>query len=120
MNTPQKPQGMDQALASFDFNEWSELARNDPDAFEARYRALVEDTIMKAPEDIQPRLRCLQWRVDMERRKHKSPLGACLAIYRMMWDSVYGERGLLDALNSLSRNEVELKPAKVLAFRTRG
>jgi hypothetical protein len=116
MNTPQT---MDHALATFDFNEWSELARNDPQAFEARYRALIEDTISRAPVEVQPRLRCLQWRVDMERRKHKSPLGACLSIYRMMWDSVYGERGLLDALNSLSRQEFDLKPAKVLAFRAR-
>jgi len=46
------------------FEELSRLAQEDPEAFEARRRALIEETISQAPEERQDRLRRFQWRID--------------------------------------------------------
>lgn len=85
----------------FDFDQWSALAKSHPEDFEAKRLALVEQTINSAPDYMQQRLRGLQWRIDMERRRAKNPTNACVNIYRMMWNRVYGEGGLLQALDSL-------------------
>lgn len=85
----------------FDFDQWLALAKSQPEDFEAKRLALIEQTIHSAPADMQQRLRGLQWRIDMERRRAKNPTGACVHIYRMMWNRVYGEDGLLQALDSL-------------------
>lgn len=71
---------------------------------------------------MQGRLRCLQWRIDAERRRYKHPLKSCMALYAMMWESMYGSGGLMEALNSLREPLLgELpKPARsadILPFR---
>lgn len=90
----------------FDFDEWANLASNDAAAFELRRREAVEQFIAQAPEQQRERLRRLQWRIDAERRRYKHPLKSCLALYGMMWDSLYGGHGLLPALLALR----DLKP----------
>jgi len=86
----------------FDFDEWANLARQDAAAFEQRRREVIEQFIAEAPEHLRERLRRLQWRIDAERSRYKHPLKSCVMIYNMMWDTVYGEHGLLPALNALS------------------
>lgn len=86
---------------TFNFDEWCALAKSDPEAFETKRRAVLEQLISTSPESMQQRLRSLQWRVDMERARAKNPNSACVNIYRMMWNRVYGEDGLLDALEGL-------------------
>lgn len=85
----------------FDFDEWARLAQEDPAGFEARRRALIEaelaESASRNPETAR-RMRGLQWQIDCERARSGSPLGACIRLSRMMWDSVYGEGGLRDAL----------------------
>lgn len=80
--------------AEIDFDSWAELARTDPDAFEARRLAAIDALIASAPEANRERLRCLQWRIDQERRLARTPMAACIRISRMMWRSVLGENGL--------------------------
>lgn len=111
--------------SSFNFEEWAELARNNPEAFEQRRKEVIEEAIAQSPEAIQQRLRCIQWRVDMERMRYKDPLVACARIYNMMWELVYKDGGLLDALNQLGEYNVdeqgeikEKKRAKILAFKS--
>lgn len=87
----------------FDFNEWAALAKDDPEAFEQRRRALIEATIRKAKPENQHRLRGLQFRVDMERVRTRTPLAACGRISEMMWESFAGEGGLRPAVNGLLR-----------------
>lgn len=86
---------------AFDFDEWCALAKQDPVGFENKRRAVIERLIMGSPEPMQERLRSLQWRVDMERARAKNANSACVNVYRMMWNRVYGESGLLDALEGL-------------------
>lgn len=86
---------------AFDFDEWAALARTDPQAFEARRLALIEDYLGQFPNPEQRRLRGLQFRIDMERRRARTPMAACLRLSAMMWDSVLGRRGLKHALDQL-------------------
>ena len=86
---------------SFDFDEWSRLAKDDPSAFEARRIALIEDYLRRFPQSGQRRLRGLQFRIDMVRRRARTPMGACLKISSMMWESLLGQHGLKAALDTL-------------------
>lgn len=85
----------------FDFDEWQLLAMQDPDAFEQRRQDCITDLIERAPLPRQRRLRGLQFRIDMERRRARTPLGACIKISAMMWDSFSGPAGLQAALGGL-------------------
>jgi len=89
--------------AEMNFDAWSELARNDPAAFESMRLAAIEAVIAEAPEANRERLRRLQWRIDQERRLARTPMAACLRISRMMWHSVLGPNGLHDRFVELQR-----------------
>lgn len=84
---------------SFDFDDWSKLAKDDPFAFEARRLALIEDYLRQFPQSGQRRLRGLQFRIDMVRRRARTPMSACLKISSMMWESLLGHHGLKAALD---------------------
>lgn len=111
--------------AEIDFDTWSELARNDPEAFEKMRLEAIAAVIESAPEANRERLRRLQWRIDQERRLAHTPLAACMRISRMMWRSVLGPGGLQDRFAELqqvlhgqavaSRLE-QTAPARVVAF----
>jgi len=113
---------------SFDFDEWSLLAKTDPSAFEARRLALIEDYLGQFPLPEQRRLRGLQFRIDMERRRAHTPMAACLKLSAMMWDSLLGSQGLKVALDRLltaespnrptrSARHRHTTPARILPFR---
>lgn len=106
---------------SFDFDEWVELASTDQDSFEQRRNAMIEDLITQAKEPIRRRLRGLQFRIDLERHRARTPMQACLKISSMMWDSLLDDNGLKAALESLSRADSDFPKyqfsAKVIPFR---
>jgi len=87
--------------AEIDFDTWSEMARTDPDTFELMRQAAIENAIQGASESNRQRLRCLQWRIDQERRLANTPMAACLRISRMMWRTVLGPGGLNDRFGEL-------------------
>lgn len=89
--------------AEMNFDAWSELARNDPAAFETMRLAAIEAVIEGAPEANRDRLRRLQWRIDQERRLARTPMGACIRISRMMWRSLLGPGGLHDRFAELQQ-----------------
>jgi len=93
-------------IDALDFEQWSGLAKQDPDTFEAMRLAVIEDAIASAPKDRQQRMRCLQWRIDQERRLSYSPIGACIRISQMMWENLMGDDGMVEQIDYLS------KPAK--------
>jgi hypothetical protein len=114
------------STTAFDFDRWAELAKADPQVFEAWRLALIEETIAGAPADCRQRMRGLQFRIDLERRRARTPLKACMRISSLMWQSVMGEDGLLDALNGMGRTlqgapiastDSAREPAKLLVFR---
>lgn len=87
--------------AEIDFDTWSEMARTDPETFELMRQAAIEAAIVGAAEHNQKRLRCLQWRIEQERRLAHTPMAACLRISRMMWRTVLGPGGLNDRFGEL-------------------
>ena len=113
--------GMTQTTGSdFDFEEWALLAKTDPEAFEAKREQAIAQLIEKATPRMQTRLRGLQWRIDMDRRRSSTPLSSCMKIFNQMWASVYGERGLLDALHGFDCGPLpERSPADVLNLERR-
>lgn len=83
-----------------DFDRLQELAHKDPETFEKVRQAAIEATILRASKRQQPRLRCLQWRIEQIRRRSPNPLSACISLSDLMWDSLLGDRGLLDTIAS--------------------
>ncbi|MEN8130105.1 MAG: DUF3135 domain-containing protein [Pseudomonadota bacterium] len=83
---------------AFDHEYWSRLWKEDPQAFETERRRLIASFIANAPEEKRQRLEGLQWRVEMERKRAKSPYAATVSLQKMMWESVLGKNGLLAAL----------------------
>lgn len=106
-------------MKEFNFEEWRQLAVADPQAFEKKRRQAVEQMINAVPAKRQQRLRGVQWRVDMVRRKYPDPKLSAQHVFNMMWDAVYAENGLLDALRfnpEVSFQPLSSQPATVLAF----
>lgn len=106
----------------YDFNRWSRLAGEDPEAFDRARIEAIEAVIAQAPEELRPRLRALQCRIDLERRRAGNPLGACVRISAMMWDRFHHLRQALDDLRAplsdhgaLARR-TETAAARVLPF----
>ncbi|MDX1251807.1 MAG: DUF3135 domain-containing protein [Gammaproteobacteria bacterium] len=118
---------MNQPSSPFDFDEWTTLAKTDPEAFARRRREAIEKLIASAPPTRQQRLRGLQWSIDAELQTCRTPLQACMRIFDRMWDSVYGAHGLLDALKALgnpplfpvpeNQSSKPAESAKVLPFK---
>ena len=106
-------------MTEYNFDKWKDLAINDPDAFEQQRQIEIEKMISNSAPERQQRLRGLQWRVDMLRRKHSNPVMSCQKVFGMMWDSVYGEVGLQNALRfkvPLEPESAEADTGQVLAF----
>ena len=107
-----------------DFDEWMALYQNDPEAFEHRREALIQQTISNAPQEHQRRLNGLQFQVDMERRRSDSPLQSCMQISSMMWERFDDLRGKLNHFKHQQETGVIEMPeespeptnAKVLEF----
>ncbi len=97
------------------FNEWAALARSDPRAFEALRREKVALLIERAPASRRRRLQALQWRIDQECNRARSPLEACRRLSGMMWDSVLGKGGLLESLRAPHRGDGATSPPWELA-----
>lgn len=101
------------SLRSFDFDEWMQLAQQQPEEFQKRREAVIEAAIAKAPDHLENRLRGLQWKIDRVRETSANPLAACVRISRMMWDSIYSDHGLLRAMERLTMPVYEA-PARTL------
>ena len=101
-----------------DFDQWAELAKSDPQAFEAKRAEVIEQMIQDMPEQKQHRMRCLQWKIDQVRSQAKTPMSACIKISEMMWDSLVGPGGLQEALERIGERDFSPPPrATVLELR---
>jgi Protein of unknown function (DUF3135) len=100
-----------------DFDEWQRLAREDPDEFERRRRTTIEALIDQAPPEHRERLRALQSRIDLERRRAKTPLEATLRLQSMMWERFGQLRETLLALTGEQPAPVARRTAaRILPF----
>ena len=106
--------------AGHDFDHWATLARQDPEAFEAERARIIETAIRRAPAKKQPRLRCLQWKLDQIRKTSGTPMHACLRMNRLLWEAVAGRHGLIERLDYLQawpgRERLPRASAEILPF----
>ncbi len=102
-------------MSRINFDEMRALAVRDPEAFEARRKAVIEEAIARAPERRRERLRGLQWRIEQVRSLAANPMDACISLSGMMWDAVTGEQGLQALLNR--RASFTRTPAPVVSLR---
>ncbi len=109
---------------NIDYDYWARLWKKDPEIFEVERTRTIEAFINSLPERNQQRLRSFQWRIDMVRRRSKTPLAATLRLYTMMMDSLLGDNGLMNALQSLKKSlddePIKMQSARVLSFRPVG
>ncbi len=89
-----------------DFDELAKMAKEDPEALEALRLSACEELIQSAPQQYQRKLRGLQFRIDMERRKAKTPMAACIKISEMMHDSFTKLREALVEAQGVSTPQV--------------
>ena len=105
----------------FDFDTWMQLFEENPEAFEAKRLAEIDQFMAGLNDESRERMGKLQWRIDKERERSSSPMESCLRVHNMMWDSVYGERGLLYGLELLietcETQEVRQKTGEILEFK---
>ena len=86
-------------MSRINFDVMRALAASDPEAFEARRQAVIDEAIARAPERRRGRLRGLQWRIEQVRSRAANPMDACISLSGMMWEAVTGEQGLQALLN---------------------
>ena len=107
---------------NIDHEHWARLWKEDPLAFEIERSRTIEAFITSLPERNQQRLRSFQWRIDMVRQRSKTPLAATLRLYAMMMDSLLGDNGLMNALQSLEKSldeePIKMQSARVLSLRS--
>lgn len=85
-----------------DWEQWVKLAHENPQEFERKRASAIEELIMSQPVESRRRSRQLQWRIDGIRLTSPNSLAACVKIYDMMIETVYGPDGLLDAIALLT------------------
>lgn len=85
-----------------DWGQWVKLARENPEEFERQRAAAIEELIMSLPVESRHRSRQLQWQIDGIRLTSSNSLHACIRMYDMMMETVYGSNGLLENISLLS------------------
>ena len=110
-----------------DFDEMQALAKTDPATFEARRTEYIESFLASAPAEKQTRLRGLQWQIEQTRQLARTPMASCIAISRMMWDSLHllgnQQRELVELSRGHAPQRNNAKPAAakdtIIPFPTR-
>jgi hypothetical protein len=102
----------------FNLDEWQRLAAEDPPEFERRREAAIRALIERAPPEHQARLLQLQFRIDLERRRAKTALGATVRLQSMMWERFAALRAALLKLTAEKQAPADAQPrsATVLQF----
>lgn len=100
----------DQLLHPFDFDAWMNLARVSPREFEEYRLLVIEHTIQSYGNSAQ--LRRLQFRIDAERFRARTPLKACLRLSALMWDEFLE---LNSALNQFAHGCLSVPPKQISA-----
>lgn len=97
-----------------DHESLAQLARENPEAFEALRREMLDELIARAPKHIQRRLQGLQFRIDHVRARARTPLGAVLKISSLMWKSFLQLNEELSSMNDPPA--LPPKVSRIIAF----
>lgn len=102
-----------------------EIARKDPSALNRIKQEAVNALIESADDSYKQRLRGLQWQVNMELNKSKTPMEGCIKICGMMYEKLWKLRAALQTqqereLEAFQESDVEHmeQSAVILPFRS--
>lgn len=70
------------------FDDLLHWAKHDPKRLDRYQKEKSQEIIDNAPKHIQRRLRGLQFQIDCQRKLHRSAIGRCIQISKMMHDSL--------------------------------
>ena len=106
----------------FNFDEWCHLAQQDPAAFEAQRKKIIDQAIKESTWKNQRSLKDFQFHIDIERQKSKTPKEACIRLSRMVQEQFYtdfcptiGRAGEWACPRGISGQKI--KKGKVIPFR---
>ena len=99
-----------------DFDQWSQLAKTDPESFERQRSDVLNACIARASRNHQDRLRRLQWRIDRVRETASNPMAACVTISDMMW-TAFHQLGEVYQQLAEARPALPRRSARILPFR---
>ncbi|WNO10114.1 DUF3135 domain-containing protein [Teredinibacter sp. KSP-S5-2] len=91
------------------------LAQSNPTELEEIRLREIEALISSAPEEMQKRLRGLQFQIDCRRQLHKTSLGSCISISQMMHESVGKLNSALHGLTA-PKGSPQGKTADIIEF----
>jgi hypothetical protein len=97
------------------FERLHEMAIKDPDGLERLRQEYVEAAINIAPEAYRRRLKGLQFQIDGQRQVSTNSLSACINISKMMHESLYQLRDLINSQDEVTEPQQKDK-AVVLSF----
>jgi uncharacterized protein DUF3135 len=80
-----------EAKLKLSFDERVKMAFENPVAYESYRQKLIEDEIQRGSIRNQQKLKCMQFRIDMVRRRSNTPMASCLKVFTLMMDYFYGE-----------------------------
>ncbi len=89
--------------------ELIQMAQNNPEELERFKEREINALIESAPTSMRRRLRGLQFQIDCKRQMHSNPLSSCIAISKMMLESL---NDLNDALHGDYENNSVAKATK--------
>jgi hypothetical protein len=111
---------------SFNFDEWTSLAKVAPEKFEQRRSECITSLIENTGRKDQ-RLQGLQFRIDMERTLARTAMKSCLKISSLMWDSFFYFDDAMQKMFHENPRDVlkQLQPshaqdAKIIPFKGKG
>lgn len=100
--------------------ELSRMAVEEPEKLEALQLAMNNQLIESAPEHLRLRMEGLLWKITAERRRHTNPLARCMAVSKLMMESLVELNVILNGAPNNSRVPEETETAKILEFPSRG
>lgn len=83
------------------FDDLMQLARQHPEQLESLREQLTQEVLDSTPDrDMRSRLEQLVFRINAERRRHRSPMALCLKFSSLMHDKLLSMRSELQKLTT--------------------
>jgi len=87
----------------FNFKEWSDLYQVDPEAYERRRGAVLEHFIQSADPDSRLALEQTLFKLEMVRKRAKTPLKSAIEASKLMWESFGKLQEQIDVLQTTTQ-----------------
>lgn len=98
-------------MQEFDFEQWSDLHKSDPEAFDRQRDAMLQSFIEQANPDSRRTLEQTLFTLQMHRQKAKSDLQSAVYASNLMWEA-FGK--MRESMNEARQVFEEAKPSLTL------